>query len=132
MNTVENYVAKVEQLVNPVDWVPFLSSYSGMVRILAGAVEIAASIVFAAYKMDHVVWNQIGNQSDVLAQTFVYALHGLANIVRGSIAMLPGLNLSLYFHDFYTGRMNYTYEIMKRGVYPLMTAQYIAENAPRY
>ena len=124
MRSVENIVARVEQFINPIDWVPVAASFSGMVRILAGAVQMAAGIAFGILKA--CFSTRTRQMKKALTQGYLYALHGAGNMLRGSIAMLPGINTILFVHDKYLGRMNYPQEKMRAGVYPLTTAYRLA------
>lgn len=122
MRLIENYVARAEQLLNPVDWVPYAASFSGMIRILAGGVEVHAAVAYTAVKIVEILLTGRGRYFNAFVKGFNYALHGLGNILRGAIAMLPWVNLALFFHDNYLGRMNYPEETMRKNVYPIMTA----------
>lgn len=119
MQLIENYVARVEQQINPFDWFPYVASLSGMVRILAGAVEVAAAVVFTYLKIVDNLLTSGGRISQALQQGGIYALHGFLNIGRGVLAMQPWWNLLLAVHDWKLGRFNYPQETMRPGVYPL-------------
>lgn len=123
MRLIENYVARAEQLLNPVDWIPYVACYSGMVRILAGAVQIVAGIIFAYLKIVHnLLSSKRARICQAIEQGYFYSLHGVANILRGAIAIFPGLNLLLLLHDQKLGRFNYPQEQVRPGVYPIATA----------
>lgn len=122
MHSIENQVAHAEQQLNPIDWVPLASTFSGLLRILAGAVEVAAGIVFPLLKILHILLTNRGSYCDAIPKGCLYSIHGVANIARGVIALIPGVNLLLFIHDKHLGRMNYPEETMRPGVYPLMTA----------
>lgn len=121
---IDNYLATGETFLNRIDWVPFFSSYSGMVRILAGAIQLAAGAVFTYLKYIHLILTDSKKQLKVaLNETGIYCLHGMLNISRGALAMIPGLNLLLWIHDHRLGRYNYLKEKVKSGVYPIATAR---------
>lgn len=122
MVNVENRVAQIEQFLNPIDWIPCIASFSGMVRILAAGVQVAAGFAFAALKCFYVVMTGRGSYSRALEEGFNYSFHGLANITRGSIAMIPIFNMILFIYDKKVGRVNYEGEKMNPKVYPIMTA----------
>ena len=122
MHTVEHGIAQVEQLLNYIDWIPGISSFSGMIRILAGEVQVAAGVALAALKVFYIVLTGNGNYLRAIGQGLTYSLHGLGNISRGMIALISIVNLLLYVYDKRIGRMNYEGEIMKLDVYPIMTA----------
>ena len=130
MRSVENYVAHAEQIINRFDWIPYVSSLSGMVRILAGAVEVAAAIVFTYLKIVHNLLTGRARVGQALEQGYTYSLHGFANIARGVLAMHPWWNLFLALHDWKLGRFNYPEEMMRPGVFPLRTL--IPEGSSNY
>jgi len=124
---IENYVARSEQLLNHVDWIPYVASISGMVRVLAGGVEIAAALAFVYLKLAYNLVNYGRAQfAHTLKQGYTYSLHGVANIIRGAIAIHPWWNLILIAHDWRLGRYNYPQETVPSGVYPLATAHKFA------
>jgi hypothetical protein len=118
---VDKHLAKIEQTLNPIDWIPKISTFSGAVRILAGAVEVVAGIAFAALRIMQSLLDGKMSTFRNAKQGIVYSLHGVANMGRGLIAMSP-LNLILLFYDAYIGRLNYRHEPMKNGVYPIIRA----------
>jgi hypothetical protein len=129
MRLIENYVARAEQLLNPVDWIPFVSSYSGMMRMIAGAIEIVAGAVFVYMKIVNNLLNGTRARcGKALQEGYIYSLHGAANMIRAALAIVPGLNLLLFIHDQKLGRFNYPQEELRPGVYPLATAKNIAES----
>lgn len=116
MRSVELYMANAEQHLNPIDWIPFISNFSGMIRVVAGMAQVVAGIAFAFLRGVFLC------SPKAFKEEMVFSLHGLGNIFRGTIALFPGINLILAVHDYYFGRMNYRHEKMLQGVYPLMTA----------
>ena len=119
MNLVDNILAKTEQFFNPIDKIPIATSFTGMIRILAGGVEVVAGIVFGTLSA---LFSSSTYQKQAFKQGCIYSLHGIGNIARGSICMIPFVNISLYLYDAKIGRMNYPNETMNYDVYPLMTA----------
>ncbi|MES2273510.1 MAG: hypothetical protein V4487_04910 [Chlamydiota bacterium] len=118
-------LVQIEQFLNPFDWVPkisvfcALSTFSGAARILIGSIEVVAGIAFALLR---VMQSLLDGKMATFRQTkqgICYSLHGCANIGRGLIAMSP-VNPILLLYDTYVGRLNYTYEIVKEGIYPIV------------
>ncbi len=123
IKSVDNHIAKLEQFFNPIDCIPFFGSYTGMIRILAGSVQIIAGVIFGLFKA---IFSSNRRYLEAFKQGYIYSLHGAANVLRGSIAMLPGINLILFIHDKYLGRMNYPEETLREKVYPLSTGYKLA------
>jgi hypothetical protein len=125
LKLIENYTARAEQFLNPFDWIPYVSSFSGMVRILAGVVEIAAATALAYIRCTKTLMAYRIGLCYIFKEWSLYTLHGLANMGRGSLAML-GWNLPLLIHDNFLGRMNYPQELLDVDVYPIMSAGKLA------
>jgi hypothetical protein len=122
MGNVENRIAQVEKFFNPIDYIPGISGLSGMTRLLAGMIQTIAGVAFAALKVFQIILTGRGNYSQVIKQGLTYSLHGLGNIGRGCVALLPIVNCFLLVYDKYVGRMNYNHEVVSPNVYPIMTA----------
>lgn len=116
---VDNALGKIEIHCNKIDYIPFISSYSGMVRILAGMVQVAVGIAFAALQVIHALLRDSTYVLKGSLRGLAYALHGFSNIARGCIAVFPGINLILFVYDRYIGRLNYHFEQVPRHIYPL-------------
>lgn len=116
---VDRTLAKGELFFNPIEYIPFISSYPGMIRIQAGIVQIIAGVAFAALKIIHALLNDNLLTFKESWNGIAYSLHGLANMARGCIAVFPGINLSLFIFDHYIGRLNYRFEPMEKNFYPL-------------
>jgi hypothetical protein len=124
---IQNAIATVEQCFNPIDRVPFIGSFTGMVRILAGAVQTIAGVIFAYLKSYYLLFTHSKHKiGEAINEGLIYALHGLANMIRGAIAMIPVLNTSLATYDYTMGRFNYPDEILQPKVYPIATAKRLA------
>ncbi|MBX7065755.1 MAG: hypothetical protein K1X28_00850 [Parachlamydiales bacterium] len=125
---IQNAIATVEQFINPIDRVPFFASFSGMVRILAGAVQAIAGIVFAYLKSIFSLFTKSNEKiRHAINLGTIHCIHGLANVVRGAIAMIPVVNLVLAFYDYKMGRFNYPDETLLPDVYPIATARKLAQ-----
>lgn len=115
MKTIQNYLAKAEKTLNPIDWVPYISSFSGYVRVQAGLVQIAVGLVFGVIKalLSYYPWEK----RDSILQGSLISVHGALNLFRGCIALIPFLNLTLYCHDKYVGRFIYPLEKTEKGAF---------------
>jgi hypothetical protein len=117
--SVDRFLAQCETTLNLIDYVPIISSYSGALRILAGVVEIAAGAAFVSLEIIHALLQDSNYPFLKSWNGIAYCLHGLGNIIRGLIAIFPGINLSLVLYDYKIGRMNYRHEIVEKNTYPL-------------
>lgn len=110
MIAIENYAAKCEQLLNPIDWVPVVCTHSGVVRVLAGLVEIAALPIFLYARCTHLLLTtEKGNFFLALSEGFNYLLHAITNIFRGILAINQATVLFLLYDNMF-GRFHYTHE----------------------
>ncbi len=116
---VDRILSRCERYCNPVDAIPYISAYSGLVRIGAGMVEMAAGAALALIKVMHAL---LKDSCDVFQDSWKgisYSIHGAANVTRGTIAVFPWFNLLLPIYDYKIGRFNYLFEIVHPDVYPL-------------
>lgn len=121
MRCMERTAAHAEKFLNPIDKVPFVSSYSGVARILAAEVQIAAGIAFAALKAFMALLEGRWHRLYEAKQGLVFCLHGILNIIRGAIAIFPFIgNAALISWDFQVGRMEYRSEAVPNSVYPII------------
>lgn len=121
---IQNVIAKTEQIINPADRIPVLGSFTGMIRLLAGTVQILAAIAFAYVKTIFLLLTAPRFKfQEGVNEGIIHCFHGFANLVRGAIAMLPGFNLLFFVYDYKIGRFNYPDEILMPGVYPIGTAK---------
>lgn len=118
---VDNAAARCERFLNPLDKIPYISSWGGVLRILAAEVQIAAGLVFVAIKaFEALLIGQTWPLKESL-EGIIHCGHGVLNIVRGSIAIFPWAgNFILFVYDFYIGRMEYKRESLPDNIYPLI------------
>lgn len=120
---VERLLARVEKIINPFDWIPFVGSVSGYIRIVAGYVQAAATPLFVLLKIyTNILTTGRPHFKESLKEGFwICYVHGTGNVLRGIVAIHPFANMSLFFYDKYVGRVNYESETDK-DFYPIMTA----------
>ncbi len=124
---VDNHISKVEQFLNPIEWIPKISIAGGVIRILLGTMETVAGFALMVFKiMQGIVDGKVSTFQES-QRGVVYSLHGCANIARGVVAVTP-LNLLLLVYDAYIGRLNYQFEVMQEGVYPIVSAYQMAQS----
>lgn len=118
---MERTAAHAEKFLNPIDKVPFISSYSGVARILAAEVQIIAGIAFAALKTFMALLEGSWYRLYEAKQGLSFCLHGILNIIRGAIAIFPFVgNAALISWDWQVGRMEYRSEPVPNTVYPII------------
>ena len=97
-------LTRFEKGFNRVGYFPILSTVSGYVRAVFGAVELVTAVALAALQMLRLL------DFEGVLETGVYALHGVANIVRGMIEMMPIINMFWFLYDNARLRLNYNGE----------------------
>lgn len=128
--TVDRSLAKAEQFLDCIDKIPYFSSFSGIVRFLAGEAILVSAVALLALKVFQSLFvaspdGSFGRTWEVLCEgkpALVYALHGIVNIGRGLIAVIPWVNLIFWITPYWIGRFNYEHEIVEPQIYPLATA----------
>jgi hypothetical protein len=97
--------------------------------MIVGKVEIAAGLVFATLNLLKGICTLNRSAFRNMVRCLEYSLHGLTNIVRAGVEVLPlSFTLTLAY-DATVGRMNYRQESLGRGIYPwLNQPYYVAAN----
>jgi hypothetical protein len=92
--------AASEKALNVLGWVPFVSTLSGGVRMMAGKIQAVAFAVFASLLF---VYAYLSNNQKLLAaadRLTTYIWHGMANVCRGFVEMIPiGGNIATILYD---------------------------------
>ena len=99
LDTLDLVFAKYEKGLNGLDHIPIVSTGSGILRMLASKIMVA---VFAILAIVFFIGSLIAHQEEYkmgALRCFHYVGHGLANQLRGSIALLPLINLALIPYD---------------------------------
>lgn len=111
-------ISSLEKTLNWVDVVPYISAFSGVLRILCiSQIEICAGVALAGLK---IFFSLVGTPDFPCKNRQIASLltHGMFNFVRGAAA-IHNFNFTLLFYDAYIGRFQYQTESRQRGVYPL-------------
>ncbi len=120
MSNVETGLNKTlsisEQWLNIAGYIPGVSSVSGALRIAGGKTEIigavgaSAIVALAALSAADSAERRQGLRRAVTILT-TYLLHGIANVFRGSIEMIPFLSLMTCLpYDLLGNRFTYPHE----------------------
>lgn len=93
LGELEKNLARLEQSFNQAGHFPIVSTFSGLVRALAGVFQTALSIVFG-------ILSAISDCPALSQRHWGMATHGLVNISRGAVEMVPVVgNLLCYRYD---------------------------------
>ena len=105
-----------EQWLNIAGYIPGVSSASGALRIGGGKTEVigaiagSAIVALAALSAPNAAEKRQGLRRAVTILT-TYLLHGIANVFRGSIEMIPFLSLVTCLpYDLLKHRLTYPHE----------------------
>lgn len=86
---LEKTLAKAEEALNLIGYIPLVSLLSAAVRSLGGMLQIFLSLTFAASslfaKKSESFWD--------FKMAISHFFHGLANVIRAKIEAVPGLSL---------------------------------------
>ena len=121
----EQNKADTEQTLNVLEWIPLISSGAGTVRVLYGTIQIISSIVKASLCLvsDLFIASNLGFGFRTFKHS-TYIIHGLGNVVRGSLQFALVGWLPFLIHDFVGIR--YRYNIEEIGMrYTLRSAQFL-------
>lgn len=93
------------------DYIPVVSTISGFARYLLGKVEVIVAVSVAIFKFIASLFKSAGERKVLekeAIETLHYAAHGLANMFRGLVAMVPVLgNISCLVYDLTGNRLRY-------------------------
>ena len=125
----DQLLGKIETHLNTISWTPVFHYIGAPLRMIVGKVELAAGIVFAALNLLKGICTLNRSAFRNMVRCLEYSIHGLANLLRAGIEVLP-LSFALTLtYDATVGRMNYRQEQLGRGIYPWFNQPYyIAAN----
>ena len=99
-----------ESALNLIGKIPWVSSYSGPVRIIAGQVMLVAAALLALLS---IIVSRVKEDPtlDISHECSIYAVHGMANWTRGYVEshFIIG-NLCTFFYDLSGNRLRYLTE----------------------
>lgn len=102
--SLERSFAVTERALNSCGYVPVLSTLTGALRLVAGLVQTAVASTFSFLLL-------LAKRPLLSTRYGFIATHGLANVCRGFVEMVPLLgNMFCYTHDRSTVRMVYAQE----------------------
>lgn len=93
---IDSTLASFEKDLNFVGYIPFASMLSGALRIIYGKIEVIGSVALGALSaIKSLFYNgeQKEQEWNRAVHFFNYALHGIANIFRGTLETVPFLSL---------------------------------------
>ncbi len=112
---LDKALSTFETVLNYVGYVPFVSTFSGAIRIAYGKAEIIGAIaagallaVKALFASDSTQRREEFNYALGIAGT--YAVHGFANICRGFVESIPFVNFAGLAYDLSGTRIRYPFE----------------------
>lgn len=121
---LDNICARTEHVLNKTGWIPFVSWVSGGIRLVAGKIMVIAGLVMASFYFFKGIFVNDPSLGEHARHYAGYAIHGMGNMCRGLVEMIPFVNLVCLVYDAFVGRFSYSQEIMERGVKPLNPYHY--------
>lgn len=94
LQSLNTALTNLELALNVVGYIPFLSTYSGSLRICIGKIELISALAAAAILTIAGANARTENDQRPI-ECLVYAAHGAGNIARGLIEVFPFLSLLL-------------------------------------
>jgi Flp pilus assembly protein TadB len=114
-NQLEKTLAKAEETLNLIGYIPLISLISATVRSLGGMLQIILGLLFAmAYFF---LWGFTHSRKIkhflLIKTSFSHAIHGICNAVRAKIEAVPFLSLVLCLPYDRLLKKRFKYEIEK-------------------
>lgn len=93
----EKILSQAEQALNLIGYIPFISAFSGAIRSTGGCFQFLSGLCLSAYFFCVLAFAKTKNIKHLfyLKTSFSHALHGIANIIRAKIEIVPFLSLIL-------------------------------------
>lgn len=112
---LDKTLATVEKFLDVAGYIPVVSTFSGAFRIKYGKVETVASVGLSAVSALYAVCKQDQAERarglDRAVEVLTYSIHGIANVFRGAIEMVPFLSLFTCLpYDLLKARFTYPRE----------------------
>lgn len=114
---LDRTLSTLEHGFNIAGYIPILSSGSGVLRAVLGKIEVIGAIAVAALIAVKALFNPDAYARDAEIKKAVevlvtYSLHGVANIFRGIIEIVPLLSLATCLpYDISGNRFTYPLEV---------------------
>ena len=109
-HNLDFHLTRIELSLNALGYIPLISTLSGCMRAVFGKIEIITAIGLAALKfLTDVMHGREPNWKDI-AHFLHYALHGVANIARAYVEIIPFVNLLMLVRDATLPRLGYSGE----------------------
>src|SRR5262245_10635854 len=108
-------IASLEKGARVFDWIPYVSTISGVVRFIAGKIQALVGLIMAAVGFIGSLCASDPHTAKkfrkMMHSGLEHAVHGCANMLRGAIAMVPfGGNAILLVWDLCGARFKYSAE----------------------
>ena len=119
--TLDQGFAKLESGLNSIGYIPVVSTISGAGRFCYGKYQLIAAIacgVFIAFS-SCVAADKSRRLGEAVDIVWEYGVHGVGNMIRGSVEILPLVNLLCIAYDRTGMRMNYRFEHLSLGMRPI-------------
>jgi hypothetical protein len=110
---LERVLAKAEEVLNLVGYIPLISLISATVRTLGGMLQLILGVCFAAGHFFFLGFSKTRKITHFfhLKASLAHALHGFCNVLRATIEAIPFLSLTLC--------LPYDRMLKKRFKYPI-------------
>lgn len=106
---LDRFFTQCEKAINPIDYIPFISSISAALRGTIGKLMIVASAILSVGFAIAGLFNK--DYRSACSHMFHYTAQGFGNVIRALIASIPFVNLSLIVYDRST-RFTYPTEVV--------------------
>ena len=116
---IDPFLGRLETTLNRCGWIPIVNFISAPLRMLVGKIEVIVSLFLAFFSFLQAAVKQDRYLLLRTQHILSYSLHGLSNMVRAAVEIVPFSFYLTLLHDTYIGRFNYQYETLGRGIYPL-------------
>ncbi len=98
LDQMDEFLTLYERTFNFLGYIPIVSTFSGTARFIYGQVEAIVALAAVAFHFIGSIAGYAGHEGQA-AKALPYVVHGLANMGRSVVEMIPIINLSCILYD---------------------------------
>jgi hypothetical protein len=114
---VQQYLGGLETLLNRGSWIPIVHFVTGAMRGVLAKIQIVMSIAMICLRIALALVITDRSLPWKIKQSLIFLDHGLANLFRAGIEILPYSCYATLSYDALIGRYNYPEETKPHDVY---------------
>lgn len=87
--SLNRHLTHMEKALNIIGYIPFIGIGSGIVRIVGGELQVITALALSAIFAVKAFFSNQLNDWQCAERCLSYVIHGVGNIIRGSVEIIP-------------------------------------------